>query len=76
LTTGDFSNSFRKMALSGKVVTINKLFRFYNRFSLEQQINDHRKRRYTYTWETTMNKVAQPLNSVSGGLGYESLFKM
>jgi hypothetical protein len=76
LTTGGFSNNFKKITATGKVVTINKLFRFYNRFSLEQQINDHRKRRYTYTWEATMNRIAQPLNSVSGGLGYESLFKM
>jgi hypothetical protein len=76
LTTGDFSGSFKKMFLSGKVVTINKLFRFYNRFSFEKQINDHRKRRYTYTWDACMNNVEQPLNSVMGGIGYESLFKM
>jgi hypothetical protein len=76
LTTGNFSNSFKKMASAGKVVTVNKLFRFYNRFAMEQQINDHRKRRYTYTWEAMTNRIGQPLNAVSGGLGYESLFKM
>jgi hypothetical protein len=76
MTTGDFSGSVKRMFSSGKVVTVNKLFRFYNRFSFEQQINDHRKRRYAYTWEACMNRVSQPLNSVMGGLGYESLFKM
>jgi hypothetical protein len=76
LTTGDFSNSFKQMISAGKVVTFNKLFRFYNRFSFEQQINDHRKRRYNYTWDAGMNKIEQPLNSVMGGFGYESLFKM
>jgi hypothetical protein len=76
MTSGNFSGSFKRIFTSGKVVTVNKLFRFYNRFSFEKQINDHRKRRYAYTWEACMNRVEQPLNSVSGGLGYESLFKM
>jgi hypothetical protein len=76
MTTGDFSASMKKILLSGKVVTVNKLFRFYNRFSYEKQINDHRKRRYTYSWEACMNRVEQPLFEVMGGLGYESLFKM
>jgi hypothetical protein len=76
LTTGDFSSSAKKMFKSGKILTVNKLFRFYNRFSFEQQINDHRKRRYTYTWDACMNRMTQPLNSVTGGFGYESLFKM
>ncbi len=76
ITTGDFSANMKKILTSGKVVTVNKLFRFYNRFSFEKQINDHRKRRYTYTWDACLNRVEQPLNSVMGGLGYESLFKM
>ncbi|MDZ7879883.1 MAG: hypothetical protein U5L45_19555 [Saprospiraceae bacterium] len=76
MTTGDFSANIKRMATSGKVVTVNKLFRLYNRFSFEQQINDHRKRRYTYAWEASVNKISQPLNSVVAGLGYESLFKM
>jgi hypothetical protein len=76
MTTGNFSANAKKMMSSGKIVTVNKLFRFYNRFSFEQQINDHRKRRYTYTWDASVNTISQPLNSVSAGLGYESLFKM
>jgi hypothetical protein len=76
ITTGDFSASMKKILLSGKVVTVNKLFRFYNRFSYEKQINDHRKRRFTYAWEASMNRVEQPLYEVMGGVGYESLFKM
>ena len=76
MTTGDFSGNIKRMLSAGKVVTVNKLFRFYNRFSFEQQINDHRKKRFAYTWEACMNHVEQPLNSVMGGLGYESLFKM
>jgi hypothetical protein len=76
MTTGDFSNSFKRILYSGKLVTMNKVFRFYNRFSFEQQINDHRTRRYSYAWEACLNQVAQPLNSTSGGFGYESLFKL
>jgi hypothetical protein len=76
MTTGDFSGSIKRILTSGKIVTVNKLFRFYNRFSFEQQINDHRKRRYTYTWDASVNRVSQSLNSVTAGLGYESLFKM
>jgi hypothetical protein len=76
LTTGDFSGGFKRILTSGKVVTVNKLFHFYNRFSFDQQINDHRQRRISYTWEALINKVSQPLNSVNGGLGYTSLFKM
>jgi hypothetical protein len=76
MTTGDFSANAKRILSSGKMVTVNKLFRLYNRFSFEQQINDHRKRRYTYTWDATVNRVSQPLNSIMAGLGYESLFKM
>jgi hypothetical protein len=76
MTTGDFSANIKRLLTSGKIVTVNKLFRFYNRFSLEQQINDHRKRRYTYTWDASVNTISQRLNSVQAGLGYESLFKM
>jgi hypothetical protein len=76
MTTGDFSANIKRMLMSGKLVTVNKLFRFYNRFAFEQQINDHRKRRYTYTWDASVNRVSQPLNAVMAGFGYESLFKM
>jgi hypothetical protein len=73
-TKGDFN--FKDVIKSGKIVTVNKLFRFYNRFSFDQQINDHRQRRLSYTWDFHNNVVAKPLQSTSGGLGYESLFKM
>ena len=62
--------------VNGKVVTINKLFRFYNRFSFDQQINDHRQRRLNYSWDYHWNTVSKPMKSVVAGLGYESLFKM
>ena len=76
LTTGDFSNGAKRFLKSGKVVTINKLFRFYNRFSFEKIINDHRQRQFSYTWDAVVNKVAQPVTSITGGLGTASLFKM
>lgn len=76
LTTGDFSGGAKRFLKSGKVVTINKLFRFYNRFSFNRTINDHRQRQFYYTWDAVVNRVSQPLNAVTGGLGTESLFKM
>jgi hypothetical protein len=65
-----------EMLKAGKVVTVNKLFRFYNRFSFDQHVNDHRSRRLFYAWEMLHNRVSQPMTSVLGGVGYESLFKM
>jgi RNAse (barnase) inhibitor barstar len=76
LTSGNFSGGMKRILTSGKVVTINKLFRFYNKFSVEKQINDHRQRQFSYTWDAVVNRVGQPLNSVMGGLGQASLFKM
>lgn len=61
---------------NGKIVTMNKLFRFYNRLSFDQQIKDYRQRRLFYSWDYHSNTVSKNLKSVSGGLGYESLFKM
>ena len=74
LTTGDFS--VKKVLQTGKFVTVNKVFRLYNRLGFDQQINDHRQRRLSYTWDGMMNNVSRPLRSVSAGLTYESLFKM
>ena len=74
LTTGDFS--VKKVLQTGKFVTVNKVFRLYNRLGFDQQINDHRQRRLSYTWDGLMNNVSRPLRSVSAGLTYESLFKM
>ncbi len=61
---------------NGKVVTVNKLFRFYNRLSFDQQIKDYRQRRIHYTWDYHSNTISKNLKSVSAGMGYESLFKM
>ena len=61
---------------NGKIVTMNKLFRFYNRLSFDQQIKDYRQRRLYYSWDYHSNTVSKNLKSVSGGFGYESLFKM
>lgn len=66
----------KSVFLNGKLVTLNKLFRFYNRFSFDQQINDHRQRRLYYSWDYHNNTVSKHLQSITGGLGYESLFKM
>ena len=71
---GDFN--IKNVLKSGRMVTFNKLFRFYNRFSFDQQINDHRQRRLFYAWDFHNNTVSKPLQSSSGGIGYESLFKM
>lgn len=76
LTTGDFSDGFKRFIKSGKVLTVNKLFRFHNQFSFNKQINDHRQRQFSYTWDAVVNRMSQPLNSITGGLGTESLFKM
>jgi hypothetical protein len=65
-----------EMLKAGKLVTVNKLCRFYNRFSFDQHINDHRQRRFSYAWDMLHNRVSQPMTSVMGGFGYESLFKM
>jgi hypothetical protein len=69
-------NAALQVLKSGKVVTVNKLFRFYNRFGFDQTVKDHRQRRFSYAWEMLHNRVSQPMTSVIGGLGYESLFKM
>ncbi len=74
MTTSDFSA--KNVLKTGKLVTVNKVFRFYNRFGWDQQINDHRQRRLAYTWDMQINNVSQPLRAVSAGLSYESLFKM
>ena len=76
LSTGDFSDGAKRFIKSGKVLTVNKLFRFYNRFSFDKQINDHRQRQFSYTWDAVVNRMSQPLHSITGGLGTESLFKM
>ena len=74
MTTSDFSA--KRFLKTGKLVTVNKFFRLYNRFGIDQQINDHRQRRFAYTWDGLVNNVSRPLHSVSVGLSYESLFKM
>jgi hypothetical protein len=74
LTTNDFSA--KKILKTGKFVTVNKVFRLYNRLGFDQQINDHRARRLAYSWDGIVNNVSRPLRFVSAGLSYESLFKM
>ncbi len=74
MTSNDFSA--KRVMKTGKIVTVNKVFRIYNRIGFDQQINDHRQRRLSYTWDGILNNVSRPLRSISAGLGYESLFKM
>ena len=74
ISGSDFS--LGKILATGKWVTMNKLFRFYNRLSFDQQINDHRQRRIFYDWDFYSNTVSKPMQSVRSGVGYESLFKM
>lgn len=71
---GDFNA--KSVLSNGKIVTVNKLFRFYNRFSFDQTINDHRQRRINYAWDFHSNRLSKPLKSIISGVGYESLFKM
>ncbi len=66
----------QNMLANGKIVTVNKLFRFYNRFALDNQFKDYRARRLSYTWDFHANYVApKPLHSILSGVGYESLYK-
>ncbi len=74
MTSNDFSA--KKVMKTGRIVTVNKVFRLYNRLGFDHQVNDHRQRRLSYTWDAGVNHVSRPLHSVSAGLGYESLFKM
>ncbi len=74
MSTSEFSA--KKILKTGKLVTVNKVFRLYNRIGFDQQINDHRQRRLAYTWDGTVNNESRPLRSVTAGLSYESLFKM
>lgn len=74
MTTTDFSA--KRFLKTGKLVTVNKVFRLYNRLGFDQQINDHRQRRIAYTWDGQVNNISRPLHAVSAGLSYESLFKM
>jgi hypothetical protein len=74
VTTTDFSP--KNILKTGKFVTVNKVFRLYNRFSFDEQSNDHRRRRLAYSWDGQVNNVSRPLRAVSAGLTYESLFKM
>ncbi len=61
---------------NGQIVTVNRLFRLYNRFAYDQQIKSYRVHRYFYSWDYHSNTISKPLKSVIGGVGYESLFKM
>jgi hypothetical protein len=61
---------------NGKIVTVNKLFRLYNRFSFDQQLKPYRAHRLFYSWDFHSNTVSKPLKSVMGGFAYETLFKL
>jgi hypothetical protein len=61
---------------TGDIVTINKFFRLYNRFSANQLIKEYRQRRISYFWDYLSNKSSQDLKSVTAGISYEALFKM
>jgi hypothetical protein len=61
---------------NGKIVTVDKLFRLYNRFSFDQQIKPYRAHRLFYSWDFHSNTITKPLKSVMGGFGYEALFKL
>jgi hypothetical protein len=61
---------------NGKIVTVDKLFRLYNRFSFDEQVKSYRQRRLFYSWDFQSNTVSKPLKSIVTGIGYEMLFKM
>jgi hypothetical protein len=74
LKGGDFSP--KNVFTNGKIVTFNKLFRFYNRFAFDNQFKDYRARRMAYYWDFHANYVApKPLHSVESGFGFEALYK-
>lgn len=66
----------KKFLKSGTFVTIPTYFRFTNNFSFTQNINDGRERRFSYQWDYLTHQKINPLTYISGGLGYESLFKL
>ena len=66
----------KKFFKSGSVVTFPTYFRFTNNFSFTQNINDGRERRLSYQWDYLQHTKINPLTYISGGLGYESLFKL
>jgi hypothetical protein len=74
-TKGSETNP-KNVFLNGKIVTLDKLFRLYNRLSIDQQIKPYRARRFFYSWDFHSNTISKPLKSVMGGVGYESLFKI
>ena len=65
-----------KFFKSGSFVTFPTYFRFTNNFSFTQNINDGRERRLSYQWDYLNHAKINPLTYISGGLGYESLFKL
>lgn len=66
----------KKFLKSGSCVSIPTYFRFTNNFSFIQNINDGRERRLSYQWDYLHHNKINPLTYISGGLGYESLFKL
>jgi hypothetical protein len=70
----DFSP--KKILSTGRFATFDKFFRFYNRFAFDQQIKTYRSRRLSYFWDYHWNAISKPIKSVTGGVGYESFFKM
>ena len=73
---GSESGLAKKFIKSGVFVTIPTYFRFTNNFSFVQNINDGRERRLSYQWDYLHQNRINPLTFISGGIGYESLFKL
>ena len=54
----------------------DKVFRWYNHFDADQQINDERQRQISYIWDFHYNNLSNPLKSTQTGFNYTSLFHM
>ncbi|NJN35326.1 MAG: hypothetical protein HC817_14805 [Saprospiraceae bacterium] len=69
--------SLKSLLRSGRFATVNRFFRFQNRFSFDQQVKEWRQNRFYYAWDWTNNQTAAALlQSVHSHLGYETLFKL
>ncbi len=68
--------NIKSVLKSGRFATVNRFFRFQNRFSFDKQVKDWRQNRLFYAWDWTNNRTAGLLQTVYSHLGYETLFKL
>jgi hypothetical protein len=71
----DGTFNFKSILKQGKWSTLNQLFHFYNRFELQTQNKFYIANRFKYEWEFRNNTNQEAFRSITGGFGYETLFK-